>query len=214
MLLVLVSLLKFNHSDMRNLLLLIVLVNLMTACQQKPADAQAIDLQDFVVQDIPGSDMKRATLMDVKGKIKEEGTILNGRKHGLWTIYHKDRDIPASIGSYVNGVPNGPLYEFAPYGQLEQMRGFTNNVPDGRFAKLKSINKIEEGTYMNGILEGNFKKYYDGTEIVQQEMNYKQNKLDGDIVYYNDKGEVTMKYVYKDGEKVSGGIVNAAEAQK
>ena len=199
---------------MRNLSLLLILVNFLTACEQKPATTQDLDLQDFVIQDIPGSDMKRATLTDVKGKIKEEGTILNGRKHGLWVIYHKDRDVPAAIGSYVNGVPNGPLFEFGQYGHLEHMCGYTNNVLNGRFAKLKNIRKTEEGAYVEGILEGNFKKYYEGREVVQQELNYKHNKLDGEIVYYNEKGEVTMKYVYKDGEKISGGIVNGEKTEK
>lgn len=197
---------------MRYLLLVFVLVNLLTSCKQEPAAPQNLDLQDFKIQDIPGSDMKRATLMDVKGKIKEEGTILNGRKHGMWVIYHKDRDMPASVGNYVNGVANGPLFEFGQYGHLEHMCGYTNNVLNGRFAKLKNIRKTEEGTYENGVLEGNFKKYYEGRDAaVQQELTYKQNKLDGDVIYYNEKGEVTMKYVYKNGEKISGGIVNSAQ---
>lgn len=192
---------------MRILILLTVFAGLLASCQQQPASPQALDLEGFKIQDIPGSDMKRATLMDVKGKILEEGTIQNGHKHGMWVIYHKDRDVPASITNYVNGVPNGPQFEYGQYGHMEKMCNYTNNILDGRFAKLKNIRKVEEGTYVNGILEGNYKKFYDSRDGVQQELNYKHNKLDGDIIYYNEKGEVTMKYLYKDGEKVSGGIV-------
>ncbi len=196
---------------MRNFFLLLLLVGFLTACEQKPATPQDLDLEDFIIVDIPGSDMKRATLTDVKGKILEEGTILNGRKHGMWVIYHKDRDVPASIGSYVGGIPNGPLFEYGQYGHMEHMCSYTNNVLNGRFAKLKNIRKTEEGTYVNGLLDGNFKKYYEGRDVVQQELNYKQNKLDGEIIYYSDKGEATMKYTYKDGEKVSGGIVGESK---
>jgi antitoxin component YwqK of YwqJK toxin-antitoxin module len=60
---------------------------------------------------------------------------------------------------------------------------------------------------VDGLLDGNYKKYYDGTDKVQQEMNYKNNKLDGDVIYYNEQGIATMKYIYKNGEKVSGGLV-------
>ncbi|MBI1227916.1 MAG: hypothetical protein GC192_21980 [Bacteroidetes bacterium] len=199
---------------MRNYILLTVLVGFLAACQQKPATPQDLDLQDFVIKDIPGSDMKRATLTDVKGKIVEEGTILNGHKHGMWVIYHKDRDVPASITNYVNGVPNGPQFVYGPYGHMEQMNSYTNNILDGRFAKLKNIRKIEEGTYVNGILEGNYKKYYEGMDVVQQEMNYKHNKLDGENIYYNNKGEIIMKYEYKDGEKISGGMVTAEKTNE
>ncbi|MCF8244941.1 MAG: hypothetical protein K9J37_11130 [Saprospiraceae bacterium] len=199
---------------MRILILLTFFVGFLTACQQKPATSQALDLEDFVIVDIPGSDMKRATLSDVKGKIKEEGTILNGHKHGMWVIYHKDRDVPASVTNYVNGVPNGPMFEFGQYGHLEHMCSYTNNVLNGRFAKLKNIRKTEEGTFVEGILEGNFKKYYEGRDVVQQELNYKHNKLDGENIFYNDKGEVIMKYEYKDGEKISGGVVNAEATKK
>jgi len=196
---------------MRNFFFLLCLVNLLTACEQKPATPQDLDLEGFTIIDIPGSDIKRAILSDVKGKIKEEGTIRNGRKHGVWVVYHKERDVPSAIGSYVDGVPNGPFFEFGQYGHMEHLYSYTNNVLNGRFAKLKNIRKTEEGTYVNGQLEGNLKKYYDGRESVQQELNYKQNKLDGEIVYYNEKGEATMKYIYKEGEKVSGGIVNGGQ---
>lgn len=193
---------------MRSLFFFLFLCVLITACQQKPATPQDLDLEGFTIVDIPGSDIKRATMVDVKGKILEEGTILNGKKHGMWVIYHKERDVPSSIGNYVNGIPNGPLFEFGQYGHLEHMCGYTNNVLDGRFAKLKNIRKTEEGNYANGLLEGNYKKYYEGRDAVQQEMNYKENKLDGDIFYFNEQGVVTMQYTYKNGEKVSGGMVN------
>ncbi len=197
---------------MRVLLLLTVFIGFFAACQQKPASPQDLNLEGFKIQDIPGSDIKRATLTDVKGKIIEEGTIQNGHKHGMWVLYYKDRDVPVSITNYVNGVPNGPQFEFGQYGHMEKMCSYTNNVLDGRFAKLKNIRKTEEGFYENGILEGNYKKYYDGRNDVQQELNYKHNKLDGDIIYYNEEGKATMKYLYKDGEKVSGGIVAPEKA--
>ncbi len=192
---------------MRNFFILSVFSLLILACQQKPATPQNLDLEGFVIQNIPGSDIKRATLKDAKGKIIEEGTIRNGRKNGMWVTYHKERDVPVTIGSYVDGVPNGPLFKFTEYGYLEEMSGYTNNLLNGRFAKIKNVRKSEEGNYVDGLLDGNYKKYYEGTDKVQQEMNYKNNKLDGDVIYYNEQGIATMKYIYKNGEKVSGGLV-------
>lgn len=196
---------------MRNLFVFFALSILIFGCQQKPATPQNLDLEGFTIQDIPGSDMKRATMKDVKGKLVEEGTIRNGRKNGMWVTYHKERDVPVTIGNYVDGVPNGPMFKFTEYGYLEEMSGFLNNRLDGRFAKIKNVRKSEEGNYVNGLLDGNYKKYYDGTDKVQQEMNYKNNKLDGDMIYYSEQGIATMKYIYKNGEKVSGGMVEGGK---
>jgi len=38
------------------------------------------------------------------------------------------------------------------------------------------------------------------------EAEYKNGKQDGMYKYYDEDGKVVMEYVYKDGEKVSGGM--------
>ena len=192
---------------MRNLLLLFIFLAIFSACGKETAMPDAFNLDGFELSAIPGSEMQRAIKLNEKGKILEEGTVLNGKKNGTWVIYQKERDVPRSIGNYVNGVLNGPYFEYAQFGHLELICNYTNNVLDGRFSRLRNFRKTEEGAYLDGKLEGNFKKYYEGKEVLQQELNYKQDKLDGDNIYFNEKGDITMKYTYKNGEKVSGGIV-------
>ena len=46
------------------------------------------------------------------------------------------------------------------------------------------------------------------TGRLQKEINYKMGVQDGYFRYYNESGQINMEYLYKDGEKISGGIVD------
>ncbi|MCU0349153.1 MAG: hypothetical protein MUC59_19600 [Saprospiraceae bacterium] len=179
----------------------------IAACSEKPATAEAMNLQGFEITSLPGSDMQQASLKDAKGKLLESGTILNGKKHGEWVVYQKEKDLPLKVANYVDGVLNGPYFEFAPYGQVSLVSNYRNNLLHGHFVKYKSIRKEEEGYYLEGQLDGIFKKYFDGQDKVQQEIAFKQGKQHGEHLFYNEKGEVSMRYTYENGEKLSGGIV-------
>lgn len=192
-------------------LLLVSIFFVLASCGEKAAAPAAFNLEAFELTDIPGSDLKRAVFKNEKGKILENGTIRNGKRHGAWVVYQKDRDMPKSVASYVDGVLNGPYLEFTPYGYTELSCNYSNDLLEGYFVKFKNNRKMEEGYYLKGKLDGIYKKYYDGQEVIQQELTYKQDVLEGDNIYYNDKGEVTMRYTYKNGEKVSGGIVSASK---
>ncbi len=177
------------------------------ACNDKQPSGEVFNLEGFAISDIPGTDMQQAISKDAKGLVLEQGTLRKGKKHGTWVVYRKERDVPQTIANYVDGVLNGPYFEFAPYGQVALSCSYLNNKLHGHYIKYKSVRKLEEGDYLDGQLDGIYKKYYDGTEKVQQEISFKMGKQDGEHLFYNDKGEVTMRYTYKNGEKVGGGVV-------
>lgn len=66
---------------------------------------------------------------------------------------------------------------------------------------------VEERYYENGKLEGTAKTYDDRTFKLKQEAQYKNGLQHGYFKYYDENGNVTLEYEYKNGEKVSGGIV-------
>lgn len=184
------------------------------ACGEDQGEAgktAGLNLDEFQVTDIPGSDLQQAVKLDSKGKILEEGTILNGKRNGTWVVYNQERDVPRSIANYINDQLNGPYFEYSPHGQTDLMCSYRNNVLEGRFVRLKNIRKTEEGFYKNGKLDGPYRKFYEGKDQLQQEANYKDGQLHGTNTYYNSKGEIIMLYEYKNGEKVSGGIVAKTE---
>ncbi len=196
---------------MRFPFLLLPLFLFFTACGDKPTQGESMSLVGHDLVAIPGSDIQQAYFKDAKGRILEQGTVRNGKKHGTWVVYHNDHDFLKSIASYVDGVLNGPYFEFGSYGQNSLSSNYLNGQLHGQYIKYKSIRKAEEGNYTNGQLDGIYKKYYDGTEIVQQEISYKNGKQDGEHLFYDQKGVVSMRYSYKDGEKVSGGVVAASK---
>jgi antitoxin component YwqK of YwqJK toxin-antitoxin module len=182
---------------------------LFASCADKPAKGDSIDLVGYVLTVIPGSDIQQAFRNDQKGRLLEKGNVKNGKKHGVWVVFHKEHDFPHTIASYVEGVLNGTYFEFGPYGEIELSSNYLNGKLHGPYIKYKGFHKSEEGHYSNGQLDGLYKKYYDRIEIVQQEVSYKNGKKDGEHLFYDQQGVISMRYAYKDGEKVSGGVVPA-----
>jgi hypothetical protein len=174
------------------------------------AEAQPpIDLTGFQVEDIPGTGLQKAERFGEIGKVLEEGILQNGKRNGSWVVYNETKDLPAKISSFVNDVYHGPHFEYNKFGQLELMCSYSNNVLDGQFVRYGSSRKIESGYYKNGQLDGVYRKYFDKKDAVQQEIEYKQGKMHGKMRYFNEAGDVVMEYEYNNGEKVSGGIVQA-----
>ena len=66
----------------------------------------------------------------------------------------------------------------------------------------------EEATYKDGELHGMYRVYYKRDGKLQSEAEYKNGVQDGVYRFFNEEGAITLEYQFKNGEKVSGGIVN------
>lgn len=139
------------------------------------------------------------------GTITELGFIKNGTKEGAWYTYHPNGQIK-SITNYSSGIINGPVMEFSNRGQLEKQTGYLNNELHGIKAEYKFGRPTIESNYTKGNLDGVHKEYFNNSEKVQKLVNFKNGKQDGIMQYFDEEGNVTLEYVYKNGEKVSGGI--------
>lgn len=166
------------------------------------------NLEGYILTPIPGGQYQIAELRDADGKLVEMGRVDNDQvKNGTWIVYHPDNDIPKTVSDMVDGVYNGVHQTYSNRGQLELAAAYVNNQLHGKFAKFKFGRKTEEGEYLNGQPHGRWITYYANKDIMQQETNFKNGKQHGALRYFNEEGEVTMEYDYKDGEKISGGIV-------
>ncbi|MEW6470064.1 MAG: hypothetical protein AB1458_14145 [Bacteroidota bacterium] len=145
----------------------------------------------------------KATYYYPGNKTSAEGSFKKGLKDGLWKYYNED-GTPESQelwkeGVYVKGTrENGIFEDYYP-----------KNI-------LKSVT-----TYKNGKKNGSFKEYYETGEYVITEVKnddgtvdkvenfvgqkikrsgtYKDDKLDGKIVYYKMDGTIEKTEHYKDG---------------
>lgn len=164
-----------------------------------------INLSGFTELAVPGSNAKLVTKKTKGGIMLEHGLIRNGQKDGPWTIFHDNESIK-SVSSYVNGNLNGSHLEFNNRGQLEKRVEYLNNQFHGLYGEYKYGRPLKEITFDLGVQNGPFRIWNDSGKITQMGSN-KNGKLDGTVQYFDGEQNLIMKYEYKDGEQVSGGLI-------
>ena len=195
---------------MRAIVILVLIIALSACNEGTPGTASAsgvaMDLANYTLSPIPGSDVQYAR-KGAENAIEEEGMIRNGKKEGTWVTYFLEAlHIPQKVASYSNGKLNGYYAEFNSRGQLELSAVYKNGVLHGRYATYKYGNLTEQRFYKDNQLHGMLTTYYPNTKNLQKEINYKNGKEDGFYRYYNEQGVVTLEYEYKNGEKIGGGM--------
>jgi len=155
-----------------------------------------------------GGGVSVAVKKDGEGKLLEKGYLVNGAKSGMWMTYYADKDAGRirTIASYTNGILNGPYMELSNRGQIETEVNYMNNKYHGTITNYKFGRPTSVKEYKNGELDGTSTDFFSDGDI-QKEVNFKGGKQHGNMKWYNEDGQVTMEYEYKNGEKVSGGIV-------
>lgn len=167
-------------------------------------------MSGLVTEDIPGTSIKRAREVDANGVLKIEGYLLDGKKTGQWIEYTPDGDI-VLINSYVNGLLDGVVTRMSYRNQVDLRIHYKNGKMDGQYTAYKFGKLVEERYYKEDKLDGVSKTYDDHTFKLKQEVEYKNGLQDGFFRYYDEDGKLSLEYQYKNGEKVSGGIISPAK---
>ena len=190
------------------LVLTTFVITLLLSCQPTSTPSPGGDLAGYTLESIPGSDFERAYKIEGK-RIVEEGQVWNGKKNGTWVTYHNNpRNFPKVVITYVDGKRSGPYMEFNPFGQFLMVAHYQDDQLNGRMAKYDFTRIKEEIHYKDGEMDGLYTLYYDNSDQVQRTAEFKDGKENGWIRYYNEEGKLTMEYEYRNGEKISGGIVD------
>jgi antitoxin component YwqK of YwqJK toxin-antitoxin module len=110
------------------------------------------------------------------GNIRSKGVILqNGEKNGQWVYFFENGDT-LKTERYYKGKLNGFVYQYHQNG-----------------------NKSGMGEYKNGVKVGNwFVNNEEGEWIIWENFD-KDGKLDGYLVFRNEKGEIEHKQSYSNG---------------
>jgi len=198
---------------MRQLLFICSILLILSSCGQEPKATSgaelSADLTGFEITEISGSDLKRAVKKEAQtGAIEEEGTILNGQKHGTWiTYYTNENHRPKTIAGYVNGALDGLFVQLSDRGNVELEAQYRGGRLNGRWTKYRFGSRPERQIeYINDVQHGYYREFHNNGKL-QKEAVYKNGKLDGKFVQYNEEQEKIIEYDYKDGEKLGGGIV-------
>ena len=78
---------------------------------------------------------------------------------------------------------------------------------DGPWGKFRFGRPELTSNYKDGELDGILREYDFRNGNLKKEATYKAGKLDGLVRDYDEEGRVMVEYMYRDGEKVSGGVV-------
>jgi len=152
-----------------------------------------------------GSGITHLIKQDGGGFPIEEGYLHNGVKSGVWTVYHPDGIQIKSLTSYINGALSGPMITLDTRSQMESLKTYGNNQLNGLSATYKFGKVVTELPYKNGQIDGVFKEYLNGK--LQRKIDYVNGKKDGTLTYYDEEGNKTVEYEYKNDEKISGGMI-------
>ncbi len=194
------------------LLIASILLILTSSCKsgenesKAPAETGTGDLAGLVFEDIPGSSVKYARQLNASGQAEIEGFVADGKKVGQWIQYYPEGDIQL-INHYVDGQLEGPAFRFSYRNQVDLKTNYQHNLLNGLWVSYKYGKIIETRNYVDDKLDGVVKTFDERTFKLKQEVQYKNGLQHGYFRYYDEEGNVTLEYEYKDGEKIKGGIV-------
>lgn len=133
---------------------------------------QPVAIMDFD----PSSQRAKARYLTQKGRTISEGEIINEKRNGLWTYYHKNSDKVMMTENYKDGKLHGKKEVFYDNGEV-----------------------AEEATYVNGELHGS-RKLYSVKGVVLEDLTYRHGELHGPARFYNGKGELMSEGNYRNNK--------------
>lgn len=199
---------------MKNIILALSLF-ILVSCNNagKPGDGSVSGsgktIEGYTIKVINGDSI--ATMEGNIVKVVEQGRVKNGQREGFWVRYpDRDHSRIASLIYFQGGIFNGPYYLYSGNGEMELAANYVNGKLDGDYTKYKFGYPVELAFYIDGNLHGKRTLYYTDKDLytkIQKIENYNMGKYDGSVSWYNPEGEMTMEYIYKNGEQISGGII-------
>jgi len=193
---------------MRNLLWILLLCLFMSCSGSTGSNSttpvtETVKQGDYEITAIPDVEgLERAIKRNGVGRTMEEGTLLNGKKHGTWLVYDDIKQTIIEISNYHNGAKSG--MSITPnFARVAEKSYYAGGILHGVKETYGSTAKpTASSNYINGKLEGKVVKYYDDGKILKEESHYKSGLLHGTSKYYNQDGSVKLEYTYKNGKMV------------
>jgi antitoxin component YwqK of YwqJK toxin-antitoxin module len=189
---------------MRKFLLAISYIILVSGCGKSPSSTSNSVEQakrQPVATEVSNELPMFTETKDTSGKVLLSGYLLNGRKESSWADYY-DTGVLKSLTTYYHDKREGISMEFTNNGSVLRRCNYHNDLREGEYKEYNYGNVREERRYLNGKIEGIVKIYYDNTLKVMEEGSYKNGLRDGVSKWYDQNGNVSIEYIYENGELV------------
>lgn len=136
---------------------------------------------------------------DSHGQLKSKDQIEDGRCT-LQVAYFAN-GMPKKYIPFADGKVQGQVKTFLAGGEPDTIEEWQEGQQTGLTATFRGGERISLVPYLNGHKEGVEKRFRPGTEIVTQEVSWKNDLMHGPTILYVDEGKVT-EYFYR-GQKVT-----------
>ncbi len=191
-------------------ILFFLLIATLLSCGGSGVVGPTYDLKGYETESVGGG----AELVSYKsenGYYLAQGSVIDGVRNGSWVTFHPNTNKVKSITNYVNGVKNGVTIEMNDRGQIEKLKGYKNDGLHGIQANYQFGRPTDETSYKDGVVDGPFAVYTNQAKI-QKKGSFKNGKQHGKLQFFDEEGYMTLEYLYDNGEKISGGIIEQRPA--
>ncbi len=172
----------------------------MMSCKNSSSEdaASTLNLSEYNVEDIPGTNRKMVTKVTPQGFLEEQGMIENGKKVGTWTVFFAQNTRPMETWTYENGKLNGLHFVYNNSGRIDMYESYMNNELHGKRVTYKMGTPVEEMSYKNGKLDGVFRGFFPTGRL--QRFGYFKNGLqDGQYIVYDENKNIVLQANYVNG---------------
>lgn len=132
------------------------------------------------------------------GKVKSQGTYVEGKKDGKWVYYYPDGK-KEQEGKFKNNVLSGQWLWYYHNGQLKKEEYFNSKgLHEGTLVEYDSLgNELARGEYFNGKREGEW--FYHVGDF-KETGSFTYGEPDGIWTHYYQNGKIAFKGEYREGE--------------
>jgi antitoxin component YwqK of YwqJK toxin-antitoxin module len=150
-----------------------------------------------VIQYKENTDTAFAQLFDVWGKKVAEGTYVNEKKSGTWTLFANH--VKVAEEQYKNGLRDGECLKFYDTGEVLEKAGWVNGKQEGDYRLLyKNGQPFLQCKFSNNMRNGFCLSYYRNGRV-EMEAGYKNSLRHGEWKFYNNKGGYRYSLLYNEG---------------
>jgi antitoxin component YwqK of YwqJK toxin-antitoxin module len=136
------------------------------------------------------------------GKKMAAGRYLNEKKDSTWQFFSEEDGGMVAEENYKRGMRSGVSQYYRNDGKVSEVITWIAGVRYGPWEQYYSDGKIRlRGAYLNDEKNGPFNTFYNSGQPMMSGA-YVAGHMDGNWIYYDEKGKVTKKEYYSKGALV------------
>jgi len=139
-----------------------------------------------------------AELFNDKAELIAKGKYRNKRRQGLWNFFKEN--IKVAEETYELGKKNGTSKTFYKNGKVSEEKNWENDIENGVWRQYYADGKTKLETRIdNGIRNSVYYTYHSNGQF-EAKGRYKEDHMNGEWIYFDDKGKEIHRIIYKMGK--------------